>query len=145
MARTATKSSDAVAQLATMPERVAIVETKVDAMIVCIESIKDSQHDIRSDVKDMHDCLDNTREMLADKLEKMQTEYRANSAKYFEHAEKLHAEDIATDKKLAEKIEALEKVKSKFTMYAMAALAFAAGTGWLNAVQFPHILKFLGL
>jgi hypothetical protein len=145
MARTATKSSDAVAQLATMPERVAIVETKVDAMIVCIESIKDSQHDIRSDVKDMHDCLDNTREMLADKLEKMQTEYRANSAKYFEHAEKLHAEEIATDKKLAEKIEALEKVKSKFTMYAMAALAFAAGTGWLNAVQFPHILKFLGL
>jgi uncharacterized protein (UPF0335 family) len=145
MARTATKSSDAVAQMATMPERVAVVETKVDAMIVCIESIKDSQKDIRSDVKDMHDCLDNTREMLADKLEKMQTEYRANSAKYFEHAEKLHAEDIATDKKLAEKIEALEKVKSKAMMYTMAALAFAAGTGWLNSVQFPHILKFLGL
>ena len=145
MARTATKSSDAVAQMATMPERVAVVETKVDAMIVCIESIKESQKDIRSDVKDMHDCLDNTREMLADKLEKMQTEYRANSAKYFEHAEKLHAEDIATDEKLANKIAELEKVKNKYTMYAMAALAFAAGTGWLNSVQFPHILKFLGL
>jgi predicted nuclease with TOPRIM domain len=145
MARTATKSLDAVAQMATMPERVAVVETKVDAMIVCIESIKESQKDIRSDVKDMHDCLDNTREMLADKLEKMQTEYRANSAKYFEHAEKLHAEDIATDEKLANKIAELEKVKNKYTMYAMAALAFAAGTGWLNSVQFPHILKFLGL
>ena len=135
----------AQSQLATMPERVAVVETKVDAMIVCIESIKDSQKDIRADVKDMHDCLDNTRELLADKLEKMQEEYRVNSSKFFEHAEKLHAEDIATDEKLAGKIAELEKVKSKFTMYAMAALAFAAGTGWINAVNFPHILKFLGL
>jgi len=138
-------TKEAVAQIAVLPERVAVVETKVDAMIVCIESIKESQKDIRADVKDMHDCLDTTRELLADKLEKMQEEYRANSTKYFEHAEKLHAEDVATDEKLAGKIAELEKVKSKFTMYAMAALAFAAGTGWLNAVQFPHVLKFLGL
>ena len=138
-------TKEAVAQMAVLPERVAVVETKVDAMIVCIESIKDSQKDIRADVKDMHDCLDNTREMLADKLEKMQEEYRANSTKYFEHAEKLHAEDVATDEKLAGKIAELEKAKNKWTRYIMAALAFAAGTGWLNAVQFPHILKFLGL
>jgi len=138
-------TKEAVAQMAVLPERVAVVETKVDAMIVCIESIKDSQKDIRADVKDMHDCLDNTRDMLADKLEKMQAEYRANSTKYFEHAEKLHAEDVATDEKLAGKIAELEKAKNKWTMYIMAALAFAAGTGWLNAVQFPHILKFLGL
>ena len=128
----------AQAQLATMPERVAVVETKVDSMIVCIDEIK-------SNVKDMHDCLDNTRDMLAAKLEKMQEEYRVNSTKFFEHTDKLHEEDVATDKKLAAKIEDLEKVKSKWTMYAMAALAFAAGTGWINAVNFPHILKFLGL
>ena len=128
----------AQAQLATMPERVAVVETKVDSMIVCIDEIK-------SNVKDMHDCLDNTRDMLAAKLEKMQDEYRVNSTKFFEHTDKLHEEDIATDKKLAAKIEDLEKVKNKYTMYAMVALAFAAGTGWINAVNFPHILKFLGL
>jgi hypothetical protein len=138
MARTATKSSDAVSQLATMPERVAVVETKVDSMIVCIDEIK-------SNVKDMHDCLDNTRDMLAEKLEKMQDEYRANSSKYFDHANKLHEEDIATDKKLAEKIADLEKVKNKYTMYAMVGLAFAAGAGWINAINFPHVLKFLGL
>ena len=138
MARTATKSSEAVSQLATMPERVAVVETKVDSMIVCIDQIK-------SDVKDMHDCLDNTRDLLASKLEKMQDEYRANSSKYFDHANKLHEEDIATDKKLAEKIADLEKVKNKYTMYAMVGLAFAAGAGWINAINFPHILKFLGL
>ena len=128
----------AQAQLATMPERMAVVETKVDSMIVCIDEIK-------SNVKDMHDCLDNTRDMLAAKLEKMQEEYHANSSKFFEHTDKLHEEDVATDKKLAAKIEDLEKVKSKYTMYAMVALAFAAGTGWINAVNFPHILKFLGL
>ena len=128
----------AQAQLATMPERVAVVETKVDSMIVCIDEIKNN-------VKDMHDCLDNTRDMLAAKLEKMQDEYRVNSTKFFEHTDRLHEEDVATDKKLAAKIEDLEKVKNKWTMYIMAGLAFAAGTGWINAVNFPHILKFLGL
>ena len=131
-------TKEAVAQLATLPERVAVVETKVDSMIVCIDEIK-------SNVKDMHDCLDNTRDMLAEKLEKMQEEYRANSSKYFDHANKLHDEDIATDKKLAAKIEDLERVKSKWTMYIMAGLAFAAGAGWINAINFPHVLKFLGL
>jgi uncharacterized coiled-coil DUF342 family protein len=138
-------TKEAQSQLATLPERVAVVETKVDAMIVCIESIKESQKDIRSDVKDMHDCLDNTREMLADKLEKMQDEYRANSTKYFEHAEKLHAADGVIHDKMDERLSSLEKVKNKYTTYAMVVLAFAAGTGWLNSVQFPHLLKFFGL
>ena len=138
-------TKEAVAQMATLPERVAVVETKLDAMVVCIESIKESQKDIRSDVKNMHDCLDNTREMLADKLEKMQDEYRVNSGKFFEHAEKLHAADGMIHEKMDARLDDLEKAKSKITMYIMIALAFAAGTGWLNSVSFPHILKFLGL
>ena len=138
-------TKEAIAQMATLPERVAVVETKINAMIDCIESIKESQKDIRSDVKDMHDCLDNTREMLADKLEKMQDEYRANSTKYFEHAEKLHAADGVIHDAMDERLDKLEKLKNKYTTYAMVLLAFAAGTGWLNSVSFPHILKFLGL
>jgi len=138
-------TKEAIAQMATLPERVAVVETKINAMIDCIESIKESQKDIRSDVKDVHDCLDNTREMLADKLEKMQDEYRANSVKYFEHAEKLHAADGVIHNAMDTRLNSLEKVKSKYTMYAMVVLAFAAGTGWLNSVQFPHLLKFFGL
>jgi uncharacterized coiled-coil DUF342 family protein len=138
-------TKEAVAQMATLPERVAVVETKINAMIDCIESIKESQKDIRSDVKNMHDCLDNTREMLADKLEKMQDEYRVNSGKFFEHAEKLHAADGMIHEKMDARLDDLEKAKSKITMYIMIALAFAAGTGWLNSVSFPHILKFLGL
>jgi predicted RNase H-like nuclease (RuvC/YqgF family) len=130
--------TEAVSQLSALPERVGIVETKV-------ESIKEQISDLKADVKEMHDCLDQTRDLLADKLEKMQEEYRANSGKYFEHADKLHAEDVITHEKMGSRISELEKVKNKYTMYAMVALAFAAGTGWLNSVSFPHILKFLGL
>jgi uncharacterized coiled-coil protein SlyX len=133
-------TKEAVAQLAVLPERVSVLETQV-------ENINEKLVDLKSDVKEMHDCLDQTRDLLADKLEKMQDEYRINSGKYFEHADKLHAEDVETHNKLASRIGELEKIKSKWTMYAMAAMAFIAGTGWLSghSVSFPHILKFLGL
>ena len=52
--------------------------------------------------------------------------------------------DELTDE-IFDKIAGLEKIKSKVTMYAMAGLAFAAGSGWINAINFPHVLKFLGL
>ena len=131
-------TKEAQAQLAILPERVSILETKV-------ENINEKLIDLKADVKDMHDCLDITRDGIMTQLEKMQDEYRANSAKYFEHAEKLHAADGVIHDKMDERLNSLEKIKSKYTMYAMVALAFAAGTGWLNSVQFPHILKFLGL
>jgi chromosome segregation ATPase len=131
-------TKEAQAQLTILPERVSVLETQV-------ENINEKLVDLKADVKEMHDCLDQTRDLLADKLEKMQEEYRLNSGKYFEHADKLHAEDVATHSKLAGRIDTLETLKNKWTMYVMAALAFAAGTGWLNSVSFPHILKFLGL
>jgi phage shock protein A len=131
-------TKEAVAQLAVLPERVSVLETQV-------ENISEKLIDLKADVKDMHDCLDNTRDLLSDKLEKMQEEYRANAGKYFDHADRLHMEDVASHTKMSGRIEELEKVKNKWTMYALAAMAFAAGTGWLNSVSFPHILKFLGL
>ena len=131
-------TKEAVAQLAVLPERVSVLETQV-------ENVNEKLLDLKTDVKEMHDCLDNTRDLLADKLEKMQDEYRANSSKFFEHTDKLHAEDVATHEKMGARITELEKIKNKYTTYAMAVLAFAAGTGWLNSVSFPHILKFLGL
>ena len=57
-------TKEAVAQLAALPERVAVVEIKVEA-------INEKLSDIRADVKEMHDCLDNTRDLLADKLKEM--------------------------------------------------------------------------
>jgi len=88
-----------------LSERVAIVETKVDAMIVCIEEIK-------TNVRDMHDCLDKTREDLIAELKAMN--------------------ELSTEQheKLAEKVGNLEKFKAKGTylvMGAVAALGWAAG------------------
>ena len=113
-------TKEAVAQLATLPERVAVVETKVS-------QIENKLDDLKSDVKEMHDCLDNTRDLLDTKLCEMAT------ASNTQHAE------------LAAKIGDLEKIKNKYTMYAMVGLAFAAGAGWINAINFPHVLKFFGM
>jgi uncharacterized coiled-coil protein SlyX len=111
---------EAVAQLAALPERVAVVEIKVEA-------INDKLSDIKADVKEMHDCLDNTRDLLADKLKEM------SEASNSQHSD------------LYAKIGELEKLKNKWTTYAMVGLAFAAGTGWLNSVHLPHLLKFFGI
>lgn len=136
---TSTKSrTEATSQLADLPERVSVLETKV-------ENINEKLIDLKADVKEMHDCLDNTRDLLADKLEKMQEEYRANSGKYFEHADKLHSEDQIAHATLAEKVAELEKIKTKYTMYTMATIAFLAGTSSIHGVNIPTILKFLGL
>jgi chaperonin cofactor prefoldin len=111
---------EAVAQLAALPERVGVLENQV-------ENINEKLIDLKADVREMHDCLDNTRDLLAEQLKIMSVA-----------SEEQHNE-------LYEKINALEKVKSKVTMYLMVGLAFAAGAGWINAINFPHIIKFLGL
>ena len=113
-------TKEAVAQLAALPERVAVVETKVD-------QIEEKLDDLKISVRDMHDCLDNTRDLLTEKLSEMS---QASDAQHND---------------LYKKINELEKVKSKIVMYSMVGLAFAAGAGWINAINFPHVLKFLGL
>ena len=113
-------TKEAVAQLAMLPERVGIVETKV-------ESIKEQIVDLKSDVKDMHECLDNTRDVVLAQLDKMTNEYRSNAEKYYEHANHLNEQQSAQHNELAGKIGDLEKVKNKAVMYVMAGLAFAAG------------------
>lgn len=131
-------TKEAQAQLAVLPERVGIVETKV-------EHLNEKMDELKVDVKEMHDCLDQTRDTVLAQLDKMTDEYRSNAEKYYEHANHLNEIQSAQHHELAGKIGELEKVKSKYTTYAMVGLAFAAGTGWLNSVHFPHLLKFLGL
>ena len=113
-------TKEAVAQLAALPERVAVVETKVD-------QIEEKLDDLKVGVKDMHECLDNTRDLLTEKLSEMS---QASDAQHND---------------LYKKINELERIKSKVVMYSMVGLAFAAGAGWINAINFPHVLKFLGM
>jgi uncharacterized coiled-coil DUF342 family protein len=113
-------TKEAVAHLAALPERVAVVEVEV-------KNLNEKVDDLKNDVKEVHDCLDQTRDGIMKQLDKM------------------HEESCAQHNELAGKVKDIQTFKNKISMYLMVALAFAAGTGWLNAVSFPHILKFMGL
>jgi len=98
-------SIEAVPQLATLPERVAVVEIKVQTIEIKID-------DLKGDVKEMHDCLDRTRDGIMEQLKSMSDE-----------AERAH-------QALGTKISSLEKFKEKWTYMAIGAagiLGFASG------------------
>ena len=128
----------AQSQLAELPERVGIVETRV-------EHLNEKVDDIKIDIKDMHDCLDQTRDTVVAQLHLMTDEYRTNAANYYKHANELNALQSAQHEELAGKIGELEKFKQKWMMYVMILLAFGAGTGWFDKLDIPHIIKFIGL
>lgn len=87
--------------MATTVERIGIVETKV-------ENLNEKIDHLKVDVKDMHDCLDRTRDDLKGQLERMY------SASCEQHAE------------LAKKISTLEKIREK-TMWMIAGGVAVAG------------------
>ena len=84
--------------MATTIERIGIVETKV-------ENLNEKLDDLKVDVKDMHDCLDKTRDDLKGELQKM---YGAS------------CEQHAT---LANDISDLKKLKDKWTWMIAGGLA----------------------
>lgn len=124
-----------VATIQPVAERVSVLETKV-------ENIDEKIDDLKVDVKEMHDCLDRTRDLLDSKLDEMMAEYKSNRDRFYEHANQMHQEDAAAHATLAAKIESLEKQKHKFVMYLMLGLAFAAGAGWFNNLDLDKIVKF---
>jgi predicted nuclease with TOPRIM domain len=85
--------------MATTVERIGIVETKV-------ENLNEKLDELKTDVKDVHECLDRTRDDLTSKLDEM---YQASCT---QHAE------------LAKKINGLEKVREKITWTVAGAVAF---------------------
>jgi predicted nuclease with TOPRIM domain len=89
--------------MATVVERVSIVETKVEAL-------GEKLDDLKTDVKDVHDCLDRTREGINSQLEKM---YEASCE---QHAQ------------LAKKISVLEGYKTKGTYLIMGGVGVF---GWM--------------
>ena len=84
--------------MATSQERIGVLETRV-------EGINEKMDTLKADVKEMHDCLDKTRDDLSAKLDKM---YDASCS---QHAA------------LNDKIESFEKLKDKWTYMAWGGLA----------------------
>ena len=67
--------------MATTAERLGIVETKV-------QNLDEKLDDLKVDVKDMHDCLDKTRNGLTDKLNEM---YDASCSQHSSLAKEISA------------------------------------------------------
>lgn len=84
--------------MATSQERIGVLETRVEGINEKIDTLK-------IDVKEMHDCLDKTRDDLSAKLDKM---YDVSCS---QHAA------------LNDKIESIEKIKDKWTYMAWGGLA----------------------
>lgn len=100
--------------MASTAERLGVVETKV-------ENLSEKLDDIKTEVKQMHDCLDKTRDELSNKLEQM---YQASCT---QHAE------------LAKKISTLEKIRDKITWMTAGAVAIAG----ISLGHLEKILAFL--
>ena len=106
--------------MATVVERVGVLEIKVQHVDEKIDDIKD-------DIKEVHDCLDRTGRELKEQLSNM------------------HNSSCQQHNELSAKIAEIEKSKDKMMLYAAIGAAFIAGAGWSGVINFPLILKFFGL
>lgn len=114
-----------VAKIQTVPtqERVSVLETKVEA-------IDEKLDDLKVDVRDMHDCLDRTRDEVNVKLDEMLDEYRTSQDRFYAHADDLHKIQTAQHHELADKITDLEKFRAKWTYLILGGVAVI---GWSTA------------
>jgi predicted nuclease with TOPRIM domain len=92
-------------------ERLGVVETKV-------ENLNEKMDELKVDVKDLHDCLDKTRDDLKLRLDEM---YNASCS---QHAE------------LAKKISGLENIRERVTWTVAGAVAF-------GGIIIGHLDKFI--
>ena len=122
------------AKLETIPtqERVSVLETKV-------EVIDEKLDDLKVDVKDMHDCLDRTRDQVNEKLDEMLDEYRTSRDRFYAHADDLHKQQTAQHHELAEKITDLEKFRAKWSYLILGGVAVI---GWVSA-YWETVVKIL--
>jgi uncharacterized coiled-coil DUF342 family protein len=122
------------AKIAAVPtqERVSVLETKVEA-------IDEKLDDLKVDVKDMHDCLDRTRDQVNEKLDEMLDEYRTTRDRFYAHADDLHKQQTAQHYELAEKITDLEKFRAKWSYLILGGVAVI---GWVSA-YWETVVKIL--
>jgi chromosome segregation ATPase len=119
-----------VIRMASQVERLSIVEVKV-------QHIDGKLDDLKGDVKEMHDCLDATRDGLNERLDKMLEEYRINRDKFYENAKALHEDEKKEHKELHTKITELQQFKQKWVYMFMGGVAVL---GWVTG----HLDKILG-
>ena len=90
--------------MATTAERLGVVETKV-------ENINEKVDELKVEMKDLHDCLDRTRDSLTEKLDTM---YDASCSQH---------------KALADELSKIKRDKDKIVWFVGGGIAFL---GWLS-------------
>jgi len=114
--------------MATMEERVGVVETKV-------EFLGEKIDDLKGDVKNVHDAVESISDDMDKKLDKMLDIYNVNRDTYYERLEVNKEEAKNANTKVLEKLDNLEEFKNKW-VYLITGGAIVIGfvTGHLSEI-----------
>ena len=105
--------------MATIEERVGVVETKV-------EFLGEKIDDLKTDVKGVHDAIDRVSDDMDKKLDKMLDTYKTNRDDYYERLEENKDEAKKSNTKVLEKLDNLENFKNKW-VYLITGAAIVIG------------------
>ena len=119
--------------MATIEERVGVVETKVTYLGEKID-------DLKQDVKSVHDAVESISDDMDQKLDKMLDIYNVNRDTYYERLEENKEEAKKANTKVLEKLDNLENFKNRW-VYLITGAAIVIGfvAGHLN-----DIVRILG-
>jgi uncharacterized coiled-coil DUF342 family protein len=114
--------------MATMEERVGVVETKV-------EFLGEKIDDLKGDVKAVHDSIERVNDDMDKKLDKMLDTYKSNRDEYYVRIEEGKEEAKKANTKVIEKLDSLENFKNKW-VYLITGGAIVIGfvTGHLSEI-----------
>ena len=119
--------------MATMEERVGVVETKV-------EFLGEKIDDLKGDVKAVHDSIDRVSDDMDKKLDKMLDTYKTNRNDYYDKLEEGKEEAKKVNSKVIEKLDNLENFKNKW-VYLITGGAIVIG---FVAGHLSEIVRVLG-
>lgn len=120
----------------TVDERIGILEERTTNIGVRLD-------EVRQEVKEMHDCLDRTRDLLDAKMESMLVEYRQNRDNFYTKLDEHNRTNTQGHQEMMTKINDLERAKNKVTIIGIALAAFIAGTGYLTHGEVAKIIRLL--
>jgi uncharacterized coiled-coil DUF342 family protein len=120
----------------TVDERIGILEERTTNIGVRLD-------EVRQEVKEMHDCLDRTRDLLDAKMESMLVEYRQNRDNFYTKLDEHNRTNTQGHQEMMTKINDLERAKNKATIIGIALAAFIAGTGYLTHGEVAKIIRLL--
>lgn len=109
--------------MATIEERVGVVETKV-------EFLGEKIDDLKTDVKNVHGAINQISDDMDKKLDKMLDTYKTNRDDYYERLEENKEQAKNDNSKVLEKLNNLENFKNKWAYIitgAAVVLGFVAG------------------